>query len=96
MIAVKELTKKYGSTEVLHGLTFSVPDGQVTGFLGPNGSGKSSTMRCILGLDTIGKGEVTFDGQPLSAYRAQRPHLSLIHISEPTRLSLVSRMPSSA
>lgn len=76
MIAVKELTKKYGSTEVLHGLTFSVPDGQVTGFLGPNGSGKSSTMRCILGLDTIGKGEVTFDGQPLSAYRAQRPHIA--------------------
>lgn len=76
MIAVKELTKKYGPTEVLHGLTFSVPDGQVTGFLGPNGSGKSSTMRCILGLDTIGKGEVTFDGQPLSAYRAQRPHIA--------------------
>lgn len=76
MIAVKELTKKYGSTEVLHGLTFSVPDGQVTGFLGPNGSGKSSTMRCILGLDTIGRGEVTFDGQPLHAYRAQRPHIA--------------------
>lgn len=66
MITVDGLTKRYGTTEVLHSLSFSVPDGQVTGFVGPNGSGKSSTLRCMLGLDRPNSGEVLYDGEPLA------------------------------
>ena len=60
MITVKELTKKYGNKTAVQDLTFTVPDGQVTGFLGPNGSGKSTTMRCMMGLDNPTAGTVTF------------------------------------
>ncbi|WP_166984858.1 ABC transporter ATP-binding protein [Canibacter zhoujuaniae] len=62
MIEVENLTKTYGSKKAIADLSFSVPDGQVTGFLGPNGSGKSTTMRCMLGLDTPSSGSVRFTG----------------------------------
>ncbi|AKK04750.1 ABC-type multidrug transport system, ATPase component [Corynebacterium mustelae] len=62
MIIVDNLTKKYGTHTAVSHLSFTVPDGQVTGFLGPNGSGKSTTMRCILGLDKPTAGAATFHG----------------------------------
>ncbi|AHI03729.1 ABC transporter ATP-binding protein [Corynebacterium falsenii DSM 44353] len=75
MITVENLSKRYGDTQAFDDLTFSVPDGQVTGFLGPNGSGKSSTMRCILGLDNPSQGTVSFDGKDLDSYGSERPHV---------------------
>ena len=60
MITVERLSKKYGSKLAVDDLSFTVPDGQVTGFLGPNGSGKSTTMRCILGLDSPTTGQALF------------------------------------
>lgn len=62
MITVEKLSKSYGKKAVLKDLTFTVPDGQVTGFLGPNGAGKSTTMRCILGLDKPSAGTATISG----------------------------------
>lgn len=70
MFEIKNLTKSYGRHRVVEDLTFDVPDGTVTGFLGPNGSGKSTTMRCMLGLDKIDRGEALVDGRPLAGYRA--------------------------
>ena len=57
MIELRGLTKKYGDSVAVDGLTFVVRPGVVTGFLGPNGAGKSTTMRMILGLDTPTSGE---------------------------------------
>jgi len=62
MIQVRNLTKRYGATLAVDGLTFDVLPGRVTGFLGPNGAGKSTTMRLILGLDTPTTGSVTVCG----------------------------------
>ncbi|MFF2508666.1 ABC transporter ATP-binding protein [Streptomyces sp. NPDC058067] len=62
MIEVCELTKRYGRTTAVDGLTFTVRPGCVTGFLGPNGAGKSTTLRLILGLDEPTSGGVTVDG----------------------------------
>src|SRR5215831_1487176 len=59
MIEAVGLTKHYGTTVAVDDLSFTVPPGQVTGFLGPNGSGKSTTMRLILGLDAPTAGAVT-------------------------------------
>lgn len=57
MFTVQGLTKRYGKNLAVEDLSFTVPDGQVTGFLGPNGSGKSTTMRLMLGLDTPTRGQ---------------------------------------
>jgi ABC-2 type transport system ATP-binding protein len=69
VIRLEGLTKRYGRTLALDGLTFEVRPGHVTGFLGPNGAGKSTTMRLILGLDAPTAGTVTLGGV---AYRRMR------------------------
>ncbi|RAV34817.1 ATP-binding cassette domain-containing protein [Corynebacterium heidelbergense] len=85
MITVENLKKSYGGKEVLHGLSFHVPDGQVTGFLGPNGSGKSSTLRCILGLDRPDDGTVLFDGEPTTGEAIAKNRSSVVGaLLEPT------------
>lgn len=62
MLTVSNLTKKYGTDTAVDDLSFTVPDGQVTGFLGPNGSGKSTTMRMGTGLEMPTSGRAQFDG----------------------------------
>ncbi|WP_433728155.1 ABC transporter ATP-binding protein [Actinoplanes sp. CA-051413] len=69
MIEVRELTKRYGGTVAVDGLSFTVRAGTVTGFLGPNGAGKSTTMRMLLGLDTPTAGTATIDGRPYAGLR---------------------------
>jgi ABC-2 type transport system ATP-binding protein len=67
MIEVRGLTKRYGEVLAVHGLTFTVRPGEVTGFLGPNGAGKSTTLRMILGLDAPTSGTATVGGRPYIA-----------------------------
>ncbi|MFI6938915.1 ABC transporter ATP-binding protein [Streptomyces sp. NPDC050418] len=62
-IEVTALTKEYGSTRAVDGLSFTVEPGKVTGFLGPNGAGKSTTMRLVLGLDRPTSGTATIGGR---------------------------------
>ena len=64
MIVTRGLTKRYGDTVAVDGLSFTVRPGVVTGFLGPNGSGKSTTMRMIMGLDLPDAGSATVNGMP--------------------------------
>lgn len=49
MIEVHELTKRFGATLAVDGVSFEIPQGQVVGFLGPNGAGKTTTMRVLTG-----------------------------------------------
>ncbi|HYJ56410.1 MAG TPA: ATP-binding cassette domain-containing protein [Mycobacterium sp.] len=63
MIELSSLTKTYGSTLAVDGLTCTIEPGVVTGFLGPNGAGKTTTMRMILGLDHPTSGTATVDGK---------------------------------
>ena len=71
-IEVSGVHKRFGSTVALDGMTFTVPAGQVTGFVGPNGAGKSTTMRVILGLDAPDAGTALIGGR---AYRDLHPPL---------------------
>jgi ABC-2 type transport system ATP-binding protein len=47
MIEVEGLTKDYGTTRAVNGVSFTVRQGEVLGFLGPNGAGKSTTMKML-------------------------------------------------
>ncbi|MGA5298174.1 ABC transporter ATP-binding protein [Streptomyces koyangensis] len=62
MIEVNELTKRYGRSTAVNGLTFTVRPGHVTGFLGPNGAGKSTTLRMLLGLTEPTSGTAAIGG----------------------------------
>ena len=63
MIEIDGLTKRYGDKTAVEDLSFTAPDGTVTGFLGPNGAGKSTTMRMIAGLDEPTSGHVLVNGR---------------------------------
>lgn len=63
ILEVKDLHKSFGAKTVLDGLTFSVSEGSVFGFIGRNGAGKTTTMKMILGLLQADSGEITVCGE---------------------------------
>ena len=72
MITIQNLTKDYGPTRALDGVSFSVGRGEVLGLLGPNGAGKTTTMRILTGYVGATSGSVTIEEkdvgeQPLQA-----------------------------
>jgi ABC-2 type transport system ATP-binding protein len=62
-IVVAGLSKRYGAVQAVHGLSFVVKPGRVTGLLGPNGAGKTTTLRMILGLTIPTAGAATIGGR---------------------------------
>jgi ABC-2 type transport system ATP-binding protein len=64
LIEVEGLSKRFGKTQAVAGLSFRVEPGRITGFLGPNGAGKSTTLRSILGLVHPDAGRTTVLGVP--------------------------------
>ena len=78
MIEVTGLTKRFGRTTAVDGLTFTVRPGHVTGFLGPNGSGKSTTMRALLGLERPDSGEALVNGRPYATLRHPLHHVGAL------------------
>lgn len=75
-IQVDKLTRKFGGFTALDEISFSIPQGEVTGFLGPNGAGKSTTMRILAGLLTATRGEARIHGVSV----ARHPERAKQHI----------------
>jgi len=61
MIILDALTKSFGTSQILKGLSLEVPDGQNTVIIGPSGSGKSVTLKLIVGLLEPDSGQVSVD-----------------------------------
>ncbi|MDY6876618.1 MAG: ATP-binding cassette domain-containing protein [Chloroflexota bacterium] len=62
MIKVENLHKSFDEVIALQGVTFTAPDGQITGLLGPNGAGKTTTLRIIYTVLRPNRGRATVDG----------------------------------
>ncbi len=62
MIRVEGLAKRFGEIEAVRDVTFTAPDGSITGLLGPNGAGKTTTLRVISTLMKPSGGAVSVDG----------------------------------
>ena len=62
---IRNLKKRFGDVQALDGISFTVHDGEMYGFVGSNGAGKSTTMRIALGVLAADSGEVLLDGRPL-------------------------------
>ncbi|MBL8236759.1 MAG: ATP-binding cassette domain-containing protein [Bryobacterales bacterium] len=69
MIHAQNLRKQFGDVVAVEDVSFSAPDGAVTGLLGPNGAGKTTSLRIVYGLLKPGGGKVEIDGIDV----AQRP-----------------------
>jgi branched-chain amino acid transport system ATP-binding protein len=66
MLDVVGINAGYGETQVLYGLSVSAKAGRVLAILGRNGAGKSTTLKTIMGLLPAQKGEIRFDGRPIT------------------------------
>jgi sodium transport system ATP-binding protein len=74
MLEVSGLHKAFGAVKAVDGVSFSAPDGGITGLLGPNGAGKTTTLRMLYTLMKPDAGAIRVDGidalaQPLEARR---------------------------
>ena len=62
-VILREVHKTFGKTEVVHGISCEITEGEFIVILGPSGCGKSTVLRMIAGLEVITKGQVLIDGQ---------------------------------
>lgn len=62
-VSLKDIKKRYGKTEVIHGVSVDIEDGEFIVIVGPSGCGKSTLLRMVAGLETISEGEIQIDGE---------------------------------
>lgn len=67
MIEVKNLQKSFGKLEILKGIDLNIHKGEVVVVIGPSGSGKSTFLRCLNLLEQPTGGEISFEGQSITA-----------------------------
>ena len=65
MLEVRDLHVNYGAISALHGISLSVPRGQIVTLLGGNGAGKTTTLRALSGLVKPRSGVISFDGREI-------------------------------
>ena len=85
LLEVKNLKKRFGDTQVLKGVSFSLEQGQVVAVIGSSGSGKTTLLRCLNFLETPDSGDILVDGKLLTGknlsdaeIRANRMHFGLV------------------
>lgn len=82
LLDVEGLHARYGSAEVLHGIDFAVPAGEVTVVLGANGAGKTTILRSICAMVHT-SGRIVFDGRDISGLRTDRiARLGVAHVPQ--------------
>jgi ABC-2 type transport system ATP-binding protein len=69
IVTVRGLKKRFGGTEILHGLDFDIPPGRIYGLVGHNGAGKTTTLNALLGLTSY-EGDLRVLGRDPYRHRA--------------------------
>ena len=65
IVQVEDLSKSFGSLEVIRDVSFTVGRGEVLGIIGPSGSGKSTMLRCITQLEKVSGGSISICGKQM-------------------------------
>ncbi|HEX8167864.1 MAG TPA: ABC transporter ATP-binding protein [Beijerinckiaceae bacterium] len=82
LLEVKNLRAGYGDIRVLHGLDFSIAEGEVTTLLGANGAGKTTTLRALCGMIPT-QGDILFEGRPIRGRATEDVvRLGIAHVPE--------------
>jgi branched-chain amino acid transport system ATP-binding protein len=87
MLTLKNISAGYGRTEVLHGISLSVPKGKLVALIGSNGAGKTTTMRVASGMVAPRSGEVLLDSKSLVGQASHKvTALGISHVPEGRRV----------
>jgi multiple sugar transport system ATP-binding protein len=62
-VSFRDVEKSFGSTKVIHGISFEIADGEFMVLVGPSGCGKSTLLRMLAGLEEITSGTIAIDGR---------------------------------
>lgn len=77
-LAMSNITRRFGQTEVLRGIDLTVDKGELVALLGPSGSGKTTLLRIIAGLDWPDAGSLAFDGADWLARSAAQRRIGMV------------------
>lgn len=77
-LAISNITKTFGDTSVLKGITLDIQDGEFVSLVGPSGCGKSTLLRIIAGLEDPSGGHITIAGTDVTPTRASDRNLSMV------------------
>lgn len=72
MLQIQNLSRRFGDVQAVDDVSFTVTPGRVTGFVGANGAGKTTTMRMILGVLAPTGGQISWNGEPITADQRRR------------------------
>ena len=77
-IELRNISKSFGSTEVIHDVSLSIEDGEFAVFVGPSGCGKSTLLRIIAGLEDVTSGEVHVGGKDVTHVEPAKRGLAMV------------------
>ena len=78
LVEIRNITKTYGKTEVLHGIDMEVGDGEFIVIVGPSGCGKSTLLRMVAGLEAITSGEISIDGRVVNKLEPKDRDIAMV------------------
>ena len=77
-VTIREARKRYGTTEVLHGVNVDIDDGEFVILVGPSGCGKSTLLRMIAGLENITGGEIAIGGRVVNNVAPKERDIAMV------------------
>ncbi len=77
-LTIDEIVKKYGETQVLHGINLDIKDGSFVVLLGPSGCGKSTLLRMIAGLEEISSGAVSIGDRRVNNVHPKDRNIAMV------------------
>ncbi len=77
-ISLRDVKKSYGRTEVIHGVSLDVADGEFIVIVGPSGCGKSTLLRMVAGLEAISSGEIEIGGRVVNDLEPRERDIAMV------------------
>ncbi|WP_198083442.1 ABC transporter ATP-binding protein [Variovorax sp. E3] len=78
MLSIRNVVKRYGAVEVIHGLSFDIAAGEFIVFVGPSGCGKSTLLRMIAGLEDFQEGQISIGDRVVNALRPWERDIAMV------------------
>ncbi|MBM7583813.1 iron complex transport system ATP-binding protein [Bacillus pakistanensis] len=88
MVEVKNISKRYGSKNVVENVSIQIKKKKITSFIGPNGAGKSTVLSMMSRLLTMDEGEVTIDGKNIHKYTSRELSKKVSILKQSNHISL--------